>query len=137
MADIFSIKKRSEVMSLVKSSNTRPEMVVRRYLFSKGFRYRVHCKSLPGKPDMVFKRLKTVVFINGCFWHNHLGCVKARVPKTRPEFWANKMETNATNDVKNQMLLKKQGWKVITIWQCDLKPTKVKSTLHKLERRLK
>jgi len=137
MADIFSKQKRSEIMSKVRSKNTKPEETVRKYLFSKGFRYRKNVKTLPGSPDIVLPKYKTVIFVNGCFWHGH-NCSKGKLPKTRKEFWVNKINANIQRDNKNYELLKKQGWKVIVIWECELKSKKVREkTLKNLENKLK
>lgn len=121
MADIFSKTKRSEVMSKVTAKDTRPEIKVRKYLFSKGFRYRKNDKRFPGKPDIVLPKYKTVIFVHGCFWHHHENCRAAVLPRTNHEFWKDKMQTNVKRDKKNQRDLKKLGWKVIIIWQCQIK----------------
>lgn len=120
MADIFSKAKRSEVMSKVTAKDTRPEVKIRKHLFSKGFRYRKNDKRFPGKPDIVLPKYKTVIFVHGCFWHHHT-CRAARLPKTNNEFWKDKMQTNVKRDKENQSDLKKLGWKVIVVWQCQIK----------------
>lgn len=119
-------------MSQIKGKNTKPEMVVRKFLFSKGFRYRVHVKTLPGKPDIVLPKYKTVIFVHGCFWHGHEGCKYFVVPKTRTEWWLNKINTNKKKDQKTLSILKKEGWKVITLWECDLKTYLREKTLQRL-----
>jgi DNA mismatch endonuclease (patch repair protein) len=108
-------------MSQVRSENTTPEIAVRRLIFGMGYRYRLHGKQLPGKPDLVFSGRKKVIFVNGCFWHGHKGCRYARLPKTRVDFWRAKMKTNRARDRKNVASLERNGWKVLTIWQCELK----------------
>lgn len=119
-------------MSQIKGKNTKPEMLVRKFLFSKGFRYLLHVKNLPGKPDIVLPKYKTVIFVHGCFWHGHEGCKYFVVPKTRTEWWLNKINTNKANDQKAIVLLKKAGWKIITPWECELKPATISITLEKL-----
>jgi DNA mismatch endonuclease, patch repair protein len=119
-------------MSQIKGRNTKPEMLVRRFLFANGFRYKLHDKKLPGKPDFVLPKYKTVIFVHGCFWHGHTYCKYYVVPKTRTEWWLNKINGNITNDAKVIKALKKGGWKIITIWECKLKPVKVEKTLNTL-----
>jgi DNA mismatch endonuclease (patch repair protein) len=119
MSDIFSQAKRSEIMSKISGKETKPEIAVRKFLFSKGFRYRKNVKSLPGKPDIVLPKYKTIIFINGCFWHGH-ECKAAKLPETRKEFWLNKIESNIIRDKKNILELKKTGWHTIVIWQCEI-----------------
>ncbi len=111
-------------MSRIKGKDTKPEILVRKFLFSKGFRYRVNVSGLPGKPDIVLPKYKTVIFIHGCFWHGHEGCRYFVVPKTRTEWWIEKISMNVERDVKNEQDIKKQGWKVIKIWACQLKSNK-------------
>ncbi len=108
-------------MSRIRSKDSKPEMIVRRFLHRHGFRFRLHVKNLPGKPDLVLKKYKTVIFVHGCFWHGHEGCKYFVVPKTRTEWWLKKIERNKTNDEKNISLLSLQGWNVIQIWECELK----------------
>ncbi|PZR19664.1 MAG: very short patch repair endonuclease [Flavobacterium psychrophilum] len=134
MADVHNKATRSYNMSQIKGKNTRPEMLVRRFLHAHGFRYKLHDKSLPGKPDLVLPKYKTAIFIHGCFWHGHEGCRYFVVPKTRTEWWLNKIRGNITNDHKAQDALVAQGWTVIVIWECDLKPAKVNDTLSNLVR---
>lgn len=109
------------MMSKIKSKNTAPEMIVRRYLHSKGFRYRLHDKKLPGKPDLILPKYNTVVFIHGCFWHGHEGCKYYRIPKSNTDYWIRKIERNSIRDRENQQLLWDMDWKVITVWDCELK----------------
>ncbi len=132
MADVHDKATRSYNMSQVKSKNTKPELLVRKYLHAHGFRYRLHVKDLPGKPDIVLPKYKTVIFVHGCFWHGHKGCKYYVVPKTKTEWWLNKINTNIANDKKAIQALQKAGWKIITLWECDLKPTKVDNALSHL-----
>lgn len=120
MADSISAERRSWNMSRIKGKNTQIEMAVRKYLFAKGYRYRLHVRNLPGKPDLVLKKFKTVIFIHGCFWHQHAGCKDATTPKTRTDFWENKFQTNIRNDRKNTELLEQMGWKVLILWECQI-----------------
>ncbi len=119
MSDIFSFQKRSDIMSKIGGKNTKPEILVRKFLFSKGFRYRINVKTLPGKPDIVLPKYKTVIFINGCFWHGH-NCKKGKLPSSNIDFWRKKISNNKSRDDKNSDLLIKLGWKVIIIWQCEI-----------------
>ena len=119
-------------MSRIRSKDTKPEMLVRRFLHKNGFRYRLHVKDLPGKPDIVLPRYNTVIFIHGCFWHGHEGCKYYVVPKTRTEWWLHKIGTNMANDVNAENLLKIAGWNVITIRECELKKAIIDETLTKL-----
>ncbi|MFZ5552096.1 MAG: very short patch repair endonuclease [Bacteroidota bacterium] len=137
MADVHSKEIRSFNMSRIKGKDTKPEMLVRKFLFSNGIRYRLHDKKLPGKPDMVFPKYKKVVFIHGCFWHGHENCKYFVVPKTRTEWWLNKINSNKKKDIESVYALKKQGWKVITIWECELKPSNKDKKLKSIIRELK
>ena len=119
--DVHSKETRSYNMSRIRSKDTKPELLVRRFLHSKGFRYRLHVKDLPGKPDIVLPKYKTVIFIHGCFWHGHEGCRYYVIPKTRTEWWLNKIQTNSSNDTKAEAKLLSDGWKIITLWECELK----------------
>lgn len=119
MADNQTEEERSYNMSRIKSDNTKPEEFVRKHLFAKGFRYRKNDKRYPGKPDIVLPKYKTVIFINGCFWHMH-DCPKFVMPKSKQEYWKPKLEKNRERDLKNYSLLKSSGWKVIVIWECEL-----------------
>ena len=116
-------------MSMIKGKNTKPEMLVRRFLHAKGFRYRLHAKNLPGKPDIVLPKYKTVIFVHGCFWHGHQMCKYFVIPKTNTVFWLNKINGNISREVIVRKALKKEKWKVITIWQCKLKKDKIENTL--------
>jgi DNA mismatch endonuclease (patch repair protein) len=119
--DVHSKKIRSYNMSCIKGKDTRPEELVRKYLFSKGLRYRKNVKALPGCPDIVLPKYKTVVFINGCFWHVHNNCLYFKWPVTRKEFWHDKLSKNQERDHRNTALLTGMGWKVVVVWQCELR----------------
>jgi DNA mismatch endonuclease, patch repair protein len=123
-------------MSQIKAKNTKPEMLVRKFLHANGFRYRLHVKELSGKPDIVLPKYKTVIFVHGCFWHGHKGCKYYAVPKTRTEWWLNKINGNIANDNKAIEALK-NDWKIITLWECDLKPLKISKSLSSLAKKLK
>lgn len=120
MADKLSPERRSWNMSRIKGKDTKPEMKVRSYLFRQGFRFRKNDKRYPGKPDIVLPMYKTVVFVHGCFWHRHAGCKDATTPKTRTEFWMEKLSKNVANDRKNVDALKELGFKVIIVWECEI-----------------
>jgi DNA mismatch endonuclease (patch repair protein) len=122
MTDVHTPATRSYNMSQIKGKNTKPEMLVRQYLHAQGLRYRLHTKDLPGKPDLVLPKYKTVVFVHGCFWHKHDGCRYFVIPKTRTEFWMNKIGRNVANDIRQQQELAAAGWRVLTVWECELKP---------------
>ena len=117
-------------MSRIRSRDTKPELLVRKFLFAKGFRYKLHDKTLPGKPDLVLKKYRTAILINGCFWHGHRNCEIFRMPKTKKSYWIPKIEKNMDNDLKNRSLLRKFGWKVVVIWECQLKKVKLERTLN-------
>ena len=118
--DTLSPSQRSERMSRVRNKNTKPELLVRRLVHRLGFRYRLHAGSLPGKPDLVFPRKRSVIFVHGCFWHRHVGCALCRMPKSRLEFWKPKLEANRKRDSRNQRLLRKEGWRLLIVWECQL-----------------
>lgn len=130
--DVHSPEKRHYNMSKIRDKDTKPEIVVRKYLFGRGLRYRKNDNRLPGHPDMVFPRYKTVVFVNGCFWHGHEGCKFFVWPKTNTEFWKRKINGNKKRDIKNNMVLDDAGWKVITIWECELNREQIQQTLANL-----
>lgn len=119
MVDQLTKERRSWNMGQVRGKDTKPELIVRSLLHRQGFRFRLHKKSLPGKPDIVLPKYKTIVFVHGCFWHRHPYCSDATVPKTRTDFWVNKFEENVTRDEKNQTMLRNLGWKVIVVWECE------------------
>jgi DNA mismatch endonuclease, patch repair protein len=123
-------------MSMIKGKNTKPEMLVRKFLHTNDYRYKLHDKKLPGKPDIVLPKYHTVIFVHGCFWHGHTNCKYFVVPKTRTQWWTDKINRNKANDEKAVKALKKEGWKVINVWECDLKPAKVEKTLAKILRKI-
>lgn len=131
--DILSKDQRHKNMAAIHSANTKPEMIVRKYLFSHGFRYRLNHPRLPGRPDIVLRKYHTCIFVNGCFWHGHKGCKYYVIPKSNTEFWTNKINRNIARDERVQKELAKMGWHCITIWECDLKPQKREQTLISLE----
>lgn len=134
--DKVSQEVRSKNMAAIKGKNTKPEILVRKFLFNKGFRYRLYDRSLPGTPDLVFPKYKTVLFIHGCFWHGHEKCKYFVIPKTRTEWWTAKITRNQQLDKRNIIELKKLGWKIITINECELKPKNKIITLNKIVARL-
>lgn len=117
--DILTQKERSKRMSLIKNKHTKPELQIRRLVFHLGYRYRLHTNSLPGRPDLVFKSRRKVIFIHGCFWHRH-NCRLGRLPKTKLDFWLPKLEQNRLRDLKNLDQIQSLGWKSLTIWECQL-----------------
>lgn len=119
--DIWDKKKRSEVMSKIRSKDTKPELALRKALFAKGFRYRVNDKRLQGKPDIVLPKYKTVIFVHGCFWHRHEDCKYAYIPKTNIKFWNNKITSNIQRDKANAEKLTALGWNVLTVWECEIR----------------
>ena len=119
-------------MSQIKSKNTKPELLVRKFLFSNGFRYTLHDKKLYGKPDIVLPKYKTVIFVHGCFWHGHANCKYFVIPKTRTEWWLNKINRNKEKDIENKEKLKKEKWKIIIIFECELKGHQKDKRLQKL-----
>ena len=137
VADVHTPEQRSYNMSRIRNKNTKPEELVRKYLFSQGFRYRKNDSRLPGKPDIVLPKYKTVIFVNGCFWHGHEGCRYFVWPQNNAEFWENKISGNIQRDRRNRQVLTGQGWNVIVIWECELKKSKVNETLSKLVQELR
>ena len=121
--DIWNKEKRSECMSRIRSKNTKPELALRKALFARGFRYRVNDKKLPGKPDIVLPKYKTVIFIHGCFWHGHEDCKYAYIPKTNTRFWIDKITSNAERDKVNAEKLTALGWNVLMVWECEIRHT--------------
>lgn len=136
MTDVHSKETRSYNMSRIRSKDTKPELLVRRYLFSKGFRFRLHDKKLLGKPDIVLPKYRTVIFIHGCFWHGHENCRYFVVPKTRTDWWLNKIGKNIAGDTANTEKLRIAGWKIITVWECTLKKAALERTLEELAHEL-
>ncbi|MFH7524972.1 MULTISPECIES: very short patch repair endonuclease [unclassified Aeromonas] len=121
--DVVDTKTRSAMMSGIRSKNTRPEILLRKYLHARGFRFRLHVKDLPGKPDIVLPRYRLCIFVHGCFWHRHPGCSFAATPKSNTKFWLQKFAANTTRDAKVDALLYEAGWRVFKIWECGLKQT--------------
>lgn len=124
MADVHEPEVRSYNMSQIKGKNTKPEIEVRRFLHSKGFRFRIHYNILPGRPDIVLPKYKTVIFINGCFWHGHTGCKYFKLPETRADWWKKKIFETKKRDKRKYAELKKSDWKVLIIWECEIKHKK-------------
>lgn len=124
-------------MSRIAGKDTKPEELVRKYLFSKGFRYRKNVKKLPGTPDLVLPKYRTVIFVNGCFWHGHEGCKYFVWPKSNAEFWRQKIETNISRDRRKEAQLRDMGWNVMIVWECELHPSKKQATLERLESQLR
>ena len=137
MADVHSSETRSYNMSRIRNKDTKPEELVRKYLFSKGFRYRKNDARLPGKPDIVLPKYKAVVFVNGCFWHGHTGCRYFVWPKNNSKFWREKIIGNIARDQKNYELLRALGWNVFVIWECELKRSVMEKTLDALINNIK
>lgn len=129
-------EQRKYCMQRIKSKDTKPELFVRKFLFAHGFRYRLNVKRLPGSPDIVLKKYRTTIFINGCFWHGHQNCKYFVLPKTNTTFWQNKIQRNQERDLQRRIDLKKMGWHTITIWECQLKAKKREKTLAGLEKTL-
>lgn len=121
MADVKTPEQRSRNMAAIKGKDTKPEMIVRKYLFSRGLRFRVQVRKLPGTPDIVLPKYKTAIFVNGCFWHGHEGCKYFRLPKSNVEFWKEKIERNIERDKESMQALFDLGWKVVRVWECELR----------------
>ncbi|HQU32627.1 MAG: DNA mismatch endonuclease Vsr [Planctomycetia bacterium] len=136
MVDVHNRKTRSYNMSMIRSRDTKPEIIVRKFLFGNGFRYKLHDKTLPGRPDLVLPKYKTVIFIHGCFWHGHGGCKYFVVPKTRTKWWIEKINRNKQLDTENLRKLKRLGWKIFTVFECKLRTGNREKTLNQLAMRL-
>lgn len=132
MSDVHSPDIRSYNMSQIKCKNTKPEELVRKYLFAHGYRFRKNDKRYSGKPDIVLPKYKNIIFVNGCFWHKHEGCKNFVWPKNNAEFWKNKIEQNVARDKNNYRLLQEQGWHIVIVWECELKPINREETLKQL-----
>ena len=135
MADTHSKEVRSRNMSHIRSTNSKPEETVRKILFSHGFRYRKNVKTLPGKPDIVLPKYKTVIFVNGCFWHKH-NCPRFVWPSTNTDYWIPKIQRNVERDIANHAELASLGWKVIVVWECELKKKCLDDTITRLEKEI-
>lgn len=129
--DIWSKQKRSEVMSKIRGKNTKPEIILRSQLFKQGFRFRIHKKTLPGKPDIVLERYKTAIFVHGCFWHYHKGCREGRIPSANSKYWREKLLKNVEKDKMHIRELEELGWKVIIVWECEIEK-KLEQTVEKV-----
>jgi DNA mismatch endonuclease (patch repair protein) len=125
--DPLTPHERSVRMSLIRSKNTKPELIVRRLAWSMGYRYRLHLNSLPGRPDLAFLRIRKAIFVHGCFWHQHKRCKHYVMPKSRLSFWLPKLESNVSRDKKHLRILRSQGWEVLVVWECQLKDIRVVS----------
>lgn len=132
MADVVDKATRSRMMSGVRTQNTKPELLLRSRLHAKGFRYRLHVRTLPGRPDLVLSRLQAVVFVHGCFWHRHRNCRWSNLPKTNTDFWKNKLAKNTIRDRRTIAQLISMGWRVAEIWECSLKPERIEFTTMRL-----
>lgn len=128
MADVMTPEQRSRCMAAIRGKDTKPEMIVRKYLFSRGLRYRVQVRKLPGNPDIVLPKYRTAVFVNGCFWHGHEGCRYFRLPKSNIQFWHEKISRNIARDCRNAAALQALGWRVITVWECDIRTAATRRT---------
>lgn len=133
MADKLSPQQRHFCMSRIRGKATKPELMVRQWLWSHGYRYRLNVKSVPGKPDIVLRQYRTAIFVNGCFWHGHEGCTKYVAPQSNTEFWLTKIKRNKERDQQNYKDLQEVGWHVIIIWECQLKKSIIESTMHDVE----
>ena len=129
MPDVLTPQQRHRCMSHIRSKATKPEMLVRKWLWSHGYRYRLNVKNVPGKPDIVMRKYRTAIFVNGCFWHGHKGCKQFVLPKTNTEFWQNKIENNRQRDKRNYYILLQNGWQVIVLWQCELSHERIEKTM--------
>jgi DNA mismatch endonuclease, patch repair protein len=126
MADIVDRKTRSRMMASIRGANTEPELVLRRMVYGAGFRYRIHGRGLPGRPDLVLRKYRAVVFVHGCFWHRHAGCRFSTMPASNVPFWSKKFTSNVLRDARNEAELIKAGWRVLVVWECALKPTRAR-----------
>ena len=130
--DVMTKQQRHNCMARIKGKNTKPELIVRRFLWSHGLRYRINYSRLPGKPDLVLTKYRTVIFVNGCLWHGHDGCRYYRLPKSNVEYWTSKIENNKARDLRDRELLSKMGWNVVQIWECQLLPKNREAYLESL-----
>ncbi len=137
MADVHNPEVRSYNMSRIRAKDSMPELLVRKFLHSKGFRFRIHDKHFPGKPDIVLPKYRTIILVHGCFWHGHNGCKRFVMPKSRQDYWIQKIENNIRRDDKNKLEMLQKGWRVITVWECELKKEPREKTLSNLEKELR
>ncbi len=136
MTDVHTKAQRSYNMSRIRATNTKPELLVRRHLHALGYRYTLHNKKLPGKPDIVLPKYRSIIFVHGCFWHGHTNCRYFKMPGTNTQWWADKIATNKANHKKAATALTKLGWQVIVVWECRLKPAKAAATIQQLIQKL-
>jgi DNA mismatch endonuclease (patch repair protein) len=134
VADTISIDRRRENMRQIRSKGTKPEMAVRRMVHEMGFRFRLHAPNLPGKPDLVFPCLKKIIEVRGCFWHQHRACIDSHVPKSRVDYWNPKLQKNVARDRQNLKALRKLGWRVLIIWECELNPARYQRMTERVKR---
>ncbi|HCS88414.1 MAG TPA: very short patch repair endonuclease [Bacteroidales bacterium] len=132
MPDILTPQQRHRCMSHIRSRGTKPELTVRKWLWTHGYRYRLNVKSVPGKPDIVMRKYRTAIFVNGCFWHGHEGCRQFVLPKTNTMFWQTKIDRNRERDRRNEELLRTNGWQVITLWACSLTKDRLEPTMQQV-----
>ena len=132
MSDRLTIEQRHNNMAAIRGRDTKPEILVRKFLWSRGFRYRLNHPRLPGKPDIVLRKYRTCILVNGCFWHGHPGCGKFRLPHSNVEFWAEKIRRNKERDAAEAAALEALGWNVIVVWECELSPVDRRKTLERL-----
>ena len=133
MTDKMTPAQRHYCMSRIHGKATKPELKVRQWLWRHGYRYRLNVKSVPGKPDIVMRRYRTAIFVNGCFWHGHDGCDKFKIPQTNVQFWQNKINRNRERDQQNYQVLHDNGWQVIVVWECQLTPKRIEETMLQVE----
>ena len=136
MTDMMTPQQRHNCMSHIRGKATKPELLVRSWLWHHGYRYRLNVNSVPGRPDIVLRRYRTAIFVNGCFWHGHEGCSKYVVPKSTTDFWIAKIERNKERDQKEYKALREAGWQVIVIWECQLKKAALDTTMRRVEHTL-
>lgn len=135
MADIVDSKTRSRMMSGIRGKDTQPELLVRRHLHRTGLRYRLHVRELPGSPDLVFPKHEAVVFVHGCFWHQHPGCDLAVMPSSNEQFWREKLEGNVERDARNRTRLEQSGFRVFTVWECEISDTRLEKLANQIRGR--
>lgn len=133
MADIFDRQTRSRVMAAIRGRDTKPEMIVRRFLHARGMRFRLHRRDLPGRPDLVFPKYRVAVFVHGCFWHQHAACRYAVMPKSNRPFWVKKLRGNQQRDLRNAAKLRRAGWRVLTVWECRVHQQALEALVRKIE----